>query len=225
MIDLMNFSTMLKTFRERAGYTKARLAEKIGVTSQYLISIEKNNRTAPTIEKCNALAIALGISESERKEFISAAIKERAKGETIDWLNSQEVKLVPVISWVHANQFSTIEDPFLPGSADEYVPSTAKGPHVFSLIVKNDCMFNPSAKISFPEGIRIVVDPDQKDLHHEKFYVIRDAKAQEATFKQYLRKGKKTILHPLNQKYEDIELDHDERYEVVGRVIGAYIKT
>ncbi len=222
----MTFAQLLIKFRERRNLTKTDLANKLSVSLGYIQHVEAGRRKPPRIELCRQISGILNLTNIETKQLVESAIKERAQDETIEWIEEQKtsVKLVPVISWVHANQFGT-EEPFPLGAVDEYVPTTEKGGNMFSLIVKNDCMFNPNEKISFPEGIRIIVDPDQKDLINGKFYVIRDSNAQQATFKQYLKKGKKIFLHPLNPKYSDIELDHDERYEIIGRVVGAYMNT
>jgi len=41
----------------------------------------------------------------------------------------------------------------------------------------------------------------------------------EATFKQLKKYGRTRVLHPLNPKYDDIELSKDSEYRVVGVVI------
>jgi SOS-response transcriptional repressor LexA len=41
----------------------------------------------------------------------------------------------------------------------------------------------------------------------------------EATFKQLKKYGRTRVLHPLNPKYDDIELSKDTEYRVVGVVI------
>ena len=41
----------------------------------------------------------------------------------------------------------------------------------------------------------------------------------EVTFKQLKKYGRTRVLHPLNPKYDDIELKKDTEYRVVGVVI------
>ena len=41
----------------------------------------------------------------------------------------------------------------------------------------------------------------------------------EVTFKQLKKYGRTRVLHPLNPKYDDIELSKDTEYRVVGVVI------
>lgn len=42
---------------------------------------------------------------------------------------------------------------------------------------------------------------------------------EEATFKQLRKYGETIVLHPLNSKYEDIELKKGTKYSVVGKVV------
>ena len=41
----------------------------------------------------------------------------------------------------------------------------------------------------------------------------------EAIFKQLRKYGHTLVLHPLNSKYEDIELKKGRRYRIVGKVV------
>ena len=42
---------------------------------------------------------------------------------------------------------------------------------------------------------------------------------REATFKQLKKYGRTRVLHPLNPKYDDIELSKDIEYRIVGVVV------
>lgn len=54
--------------------------------------------------------------------------------------NLGKFRKIPVISRVMAGRWSGATDPFLPGDAEEWTESDAKGPHVFALLVKDDSM-------------------------------------------------------------------------------------
>ncbi len=123
------------------------------------------------------------------------------------------IQKVPIISWVHANQFAPITDQFPAGISDEYIYTGAKGEHIFALRVQNDCM-----EPEFREGDIIIIKPNTS-ITPGDFVVIADRDANSATFKQYKEYGNKKILHPLNPKYEDIELDHKKQYVIVGKVV------
>jgi SOS-response transcriptional repressor LexA len=123
------------------------------------------------------------------------------------------VQRIPVISWVHANKFEEISDPFPPGISDEYIYSAVKGDHIFALRVHNNCM-----EPEFLEGDLIIVKPNVA-VNSGDYIIVADRDENKATFKQYKEYGNKKILHPLNPKYQDIELDHKKRYVIVGKVV------
>jgi SOS-response transcriptional repressor LexA len=69
----------------------------------------------------------------------------------------------------------------------------------------------------FHEGGIIVINPYLKPEHND--YVVVSNEEGEATFKQLKKYGKTRVLHPLNPKYDDIELSRDTEYRVVGVVV------
>lgn len=42
---------------------------------------------------------------------------------------------------------------------------------------------------------------------------------EEATFKQLKKSGDTLVLHPLNSRYDDIELKKSVKYRIVGKVV------
>ena len=69
----------------------------------------------------------------------------------------------------------------------------------------------------FHEGDIIIVNPVLKQEHND--YLIVSNEEGEATFKQLKKYGKTRLLHSINPKYEDIELNRDTEYRVMGVVI------
>lgn len=117
---------------------------------------------------------------------------------------------VPVISWVRAGSFETIEDLLAPGEAIGYVEvDKPVGPHTFALVVEGDSMINDSGKPSFPENTIIAVDPD-KGAAPGSFVVAKNVATQKATFKKYMTDGFTTVLRALNNDksaYPDIVVE------------------
>jgi len=74
-----------------------------------------------------------------------------------------------------------------------------------------------SMETEFHEGDIIVVNPYLKPEHNE--YVVVSNEEGEATFKQLKKYGRARVLHPLNPKYDDIELRKDTEYTVIGVVV------
>jgi len=73
----------------------------------------------------------------------------------------------------------------------------------------------------FHEADIIVLNPYVKPEHND--YVVVSNEEGEATFKQLKKYGRTRVLHPLNSKYDDIELRKDTEYRVVGVVIEKKI--
>ena len=70
----------------------------------------------------------------------------------------------------------------------------------------------------FVEGDVIIVNPHIEPVPGD--YVIVKNDAEGATFKQLKKVGKTLFLHPLNPKYEDVELRKGgHRYRIVGKVV------
>jgi len=218
----MKFCNLLTQYRERAGLTKTELAKKIGVTVSYIIDLEAGRKKPPTIERIEQIINIFSLSKKEAMELLNSAAEERILKKDIRFFQigrlkpglPSDIQKIPVISWVYANRFADVEDPFPPGIADQYVYTTTRGKHIFGLRVIDDCM-----EPEFREGDIIIVKP-YVDVVSNNYVIVRDEKSNQATFKQYKKYGRKIILHPLNPKYNDIELDTDsERYSIVGKVI------
>ncbi|MCY1288516.1 putative HTH-type transcriptional regulator [compost metagenome] len=121
-----------------------------------------------------------------------------------------------MISWVRAGDWAESPDNFQPGDADEWLESEEKaGPHGYWLVVDGDSMMP-----LFPQGSRILVQPEGFDLISGKFYVAiyyEPGKNRDTTVKQYVRDVGFEYLKPLNPTYRTLEVGENVR--IVGRVI------
>jgi len=185
----------LKELREKKNLTQKQLAERLDVKLGTLQKWEQG-ALSPSSPSRNKIIQFFKISEGEL--FHKDAIKT-------------DFQRIPVISWVNANHFAT--SPIPQDVSDTYVHTTGKGKNMYALTVRKDCM-----EPEFVEGDIIVIQPDI-DAENGDYVIVRDNNSDEATFKQLKRYGRKVILHPLNHKYEDIELDHDDRYQIIGVVV------
>ena len=121
-----------------------------------------------------------------------------------------ESKRIPIISWTQAGTWQQICDTSQYGDYGEYVETDAKG--IFALRVRGESM-----ETEFHEGDIIVINPYLKPEHND--YVVVCNEEGEATFKQLKKYGKTRVLHPLNPKYDDIELIRDIEYRIIGVVV------
>jgi len=190
----------IKELRILRGLQQKQLADKLGVR-QATVSDWETGRVDPNPKQRLKLAKIFGVTESELFGIVSPT------GETY------EISKIPLISWIHANQFSHIEDHFPVGVSDTFVYSTTKGKNMFALKIKNDCM-----EPEFYDGDIVIIKPNVS-INNNDFVIVKDTRSNEATFKQYKKYNQNIILHPLNPKYKDIELEHNDKYEIVGKVV------
>jgi SOS-response transcriptional repressor LexA len=122
----------------------------------------------------------------------------------------RESKRIPIISWTQAGTWQEICDTSRYGDYREYVETDSQG--VFALRVRGESM-----ETEFNEGDIIVINPYLKPEHND--YVVVSNVEGEATFKQLKKYGSTRVLHPLNPRYDDIELIKDTEYRVVGVVV------
>lgn len=131
------------------------------------------------------------------------------------------LKTVPLISWVQAGESELAIDLFQPGDADEWLICPV--PHsdrTYALRVQGDSMTAPSGK-SYPEGIDIFVDPEQRGGPGSGDLVIAKINGRDAvTFKQIAIEDGRMYLKPLNPKWDPIF----EEFRVLGKVIYAGFK-
>lgn len=102
------FSELLRSIRERKGYSRTELSKKLGVSPQYVINIENGYTRTPTITRCHQIAEALDLTPTEKDQIMSMAIFERSKPELRPFLNLPE------------NELGRIAYP-MPTTPDEYV--------------------------------------------------------------------------------------------------------
>jgi phage repressor protein C with HTH and peptisase S24 domain len=129
---------------------------------------------------------------------------------------------VPVVGTVEAGGFQAAEDGDYPvGMANEYVYTDSKTNGILALTVSNDSM-----EPKFQEGDIILINPNIEPKSGD-FVVAKYTPDNEATFKQLIihhRTEKGTllmeiVLHPLNEKYDDIHVEDPGLLKIVGKVV------
>lgn len=239
IIEIMRFPDLLKRYRERKDYTKTFLAEKVGLSSTYLINVENGRKIPPPLETCESIADALGLSPQEKKEFFKAAFTERNKDKDSGYKEKlglsgkfetsikesnvtfdpspKNLKRVPVISFVQASSWAEAVDSYEPGDGQDFLLIEHEGGEmVFSVIVNGDCM-----EEEFRQGDKILVDPE-KEVQSGDYALIKDLISDEVTFKKVILTEKGgAILQPLNPKYQPIILDSKRKYKIIGKVIKS----
>lgn len=125
-----------------------------------------------------------------------------------------KMRKIPVVSWVTAGKWTPTGESFHEEDVIEWIETDVKGENIFVLHIKGDSM-----ESEFKEGETIVVSPTAKAENGDYVIVKNEEEEEEATFKQYKRYDNMKILHPLNPQYNDIVLNKDKQYRIVGVVM------
>jgi SOS-response transcriptional repressor LexA len=129
---------------------------------------------------------------------------------------------VPVISWVAAGSFSSIETVIKDAEISEYLPPNKDcGKNGYGLKVTGMSM----SPYFLPDD-RIYVNPDIQtfDLKTDDLVIVACSGDTEATFKKLIIEGNDRYLQPLNPNWPDQIIKLTEDCRLVGKVVGLYRK-
>lgn len=205
----MDIGQIIRNARKAKKLSLEELAHQVDSDSGNLSRLERGLQST-TPEKLKQIMTFLGIKLSPQQDAGLSNVHMALQP-------SREPKEYPLISWVIAGEWAESCDNFHPGDADMWIASTENaGEHGFWLDVRGDsmtCNGNPS----FPEGSRILVQPEA-DLVSGKYYVVK-LDSGESTFKQYVEDAGIKYLRPLNPGYRTIQIEGP--FKVIGRVIDT----
>lgn len=131
-----------------------------------------------------------------------------------------EPKLVPVISWVQAGSWTSIDSVLSETHFEEWLPSNPKcGKNGYGLIVIGESMLP-----DFRPHDRIYVNPDFQisDLKTGDLVIVACDGETEATFKKLIVESNGMYLEPLNPKWHVKIIELREGCKLVGKVVGLY---
>jgi SOS-response transcriptional repressor LexA len=123
---------------------------------------------------------------------------------------SEDMTIVPKISWVAASGFDEAQSEALDYEAKLLLPGLAGGPY-FALDVRGDSMDRVA-----PEGATIVVNSRERQLEARGFYIFSRSDGSEATFKRWMTKPNRLEPFSSNPAHEPIYVEAPPK--VVGRV-------
>ncbi|MCL5421113.1 MAG: XRE family transcriptional regulator [Nitrospirae bacterium] len=196
----------IKAKREDKGLSARELAKTAGITGEHIRYIESGQRKTPSFDVVMKILKALHVDLQEFLQetgYLPVNVEPAAL---------KKMRQIPIISWVMAGKWELVSDNFQAGDAEDWTESDVKGKNVFALRIKGDSM-----EPEFREGDVVIVNPHVEAKPGD--YVIVKNDEDEATFKQLKKFGDTLVLHPLNSKYEDIELKKGVKYRIVGKVV------
>lgn len=215
-IDGMNtLGSRIAHYRSLKGISQAKLAKACGWASQSRIGNYEKDTREPSLDDLELIAQVLDVTVAE---LIGSELTISGGLQNVEpsLQPSRGPQTYPLISWVAAGQRADSPDNFVPGVAEDWLPSTENaGPHGYWLLVKGPSMTSTTSP-SFPDGTPILIRPEGFDLISGKFYIARHRDG-ETTFKQYIYDAGREYLVPLNAKFETVEMD--DAWDIIGRVI------
>ncbi len=196
----------LKSIRESKGFSQAQLAKLCGYSSASRIgNYELGERK---ISADDALRI------SEILEVSPAELMFGSQSEQV--ISNYQY---PLFTKVQAGAFSTEFNSYTQKDAVSWIPTAKKASErSFWLEVEGQSMTAPpGGKPSFPEGMLILVDPEE-EVEFGDFCVARLLN-DEFTFKRLIRDGGIEYLEPLNPRFDLIPINGN--CTIIGKVIKS----
>ncbi|MCL6232811.1 helix-turn-helix domain-containing protein [Acinetobacter sp. ANC 5579] len=207
--------TRLKALRKTKKITQQQLADAIGVSKTSVIYWEKDDNL-PKHESLMALSKALAVSP----DFLLS-------GKALGGLESNTSvpfplagRLVPVISWVQAGAWTTVDSVPAGTQFEEWLPPNPKcGKNGYGLEVVGESMLP-----DFRPGDKIYVNPDFQitDLKTGDLVIVSCQGDSEATFKKLIVESGNMYLQPLNPDWPEKTIALEDGCKLVGKVVGLY---
>ncbi|EPJ3733254.1 TPA: helix-turn-helix domain-containing protein, partial [Acinetobacter baumannii] len=205
--------TRLKNQRKSKKLTQQQVADAIGVSKTSVIYWEKDENL-PKHDSLMALAQILGVTS----DYL-------LHGKESDFLDKNVTapfpiagRLVPVISWVQAGTWTTVDSVPMGTQFKEWLPPNPKcGKNGYGLTVVGESM-SPD----FRPGDKIYVNPDLQinDLKTGDLVIVSCNGENEATFKKLIVESNGMYLEPLNPKWHEKIMELKEGCNLVGKVVG-----
>lgn len=222
-----NFAKRLHTAMDAAGYPvrgRARVLSKAFSISDKGAGKWLNADAIPETSKIPLISNFLNVNS---EWLISGMGEMNANSNNIKSLDDNiskplpiSGKLIPVISWVQAGAWTTVEAVPAGTQFEEWLPSNPKcGKRGYGLEVSGESMLP-----DFRPGDKIYVNPDFQisDLKTGDLVIVACNSETEATFKKLIVESGNMYLQPLNPNWPEqtIPLINDSR--LVGKVVGLY---
>jgi SOS-response transcriptional repressor LexA len=207
VIVMKTVAEYIREKREDLGLSAREVAKSAGITGEHIRYIESGQRRHPSFDVVMKILRALHV---DLQEFLRETGFLPVNAEPAQ---PRRLRQIPVRSWIGAGKWHRVRFSSDGEDNDDWTMSDSQGKDVFALRIKGDSM-----EPEFVEGDVITVNPYVESKPGD-YVIIRKEDNDEATFKQLRKYGKTLILHPLNPKYEDIELRRGHGYRIVGKVV------
>jgi SOS-response transcriptional repressor LexA len=219
LADANRLKAIFESKKKVLGLSQETLAEQMGMGQSGVAQL-LNGTNAINATHAAQFAKILGVKVDDFSPSLAAEIS--AMFEAIaNGRNQSSVYEYPLLTEVQAGSFCPVSS-YTERDAKEWVLTTVKASDsAFWLEVSGHSMTAPpGVKPSFPEGMLILIDPEQ-DVEPGDFCVAGIFNDSEVTFKKFVREDGKPWLEPLNPspRYQAIECN--ENCRIIGKVVKA----
>lgn len=216
----MNYGERLCYARKQEGLTQDQLSERSGVKQGTISKIERGDQDSSTYDL--NLAQALDINPWWLKTGKGPMREEHI----VDFVSAyrDDVRKVPVISYVEAGNWKAIVDSYAKGAgfdslSIDAVLAQSLGRYAFALEVHGESMMP-----EFRPGDRVIVDQDAA-VHPGDIVVAKLDNEESAVLKKYRSRGTDNDgnevfeLVPLNDDYPTLVVNSSNPGKIIGRVV------
>ncbi|WBM69159.1 LexA family transcriptional regulator [Buttiauxella sp. WJP83] len=219
LADASRLKAIFDSKKKQLGLSQELLAEQMGMGQSGVAQL-LNGANAINTTHAAQFAKILGVKVDDFSPSLAAEISSMYAAISLGSCTSRRFEY-PLLTEVQAGSFSTVST-FTERDAKMWVATTTKASsNAFWLEVAGHSMTAPpGSKPSFPEGMLILVDPEE-DVEPGDFCVAGIFNDSEVTFKRFVREDGKPWLEPLNPnpRYQSIECN--ENCRIIGKVVKA----
>ncbi|ENV56501.1 hypothetical protein F951_02199 [Acinetobacter soli CIP 110264] len=207
--------TRLKELRKNKKITQQQIADAIGVSKTSVIYWEKGDNL-PKHDSLMALAQVLNVSSA----YLLNGEENDKSDSNVSMPFQISGRLIPVISWVQAGTWTSVEAVPAGTQFDKWLPPNPKcGKHGYGLEVSGESMLP-----DFRPGDKIYVNPDFQvsDLKTGDLVIVSSESGKAATFKKLIVETDNMYLQPLNPEWSEKAIALEDGCKLVGKVVGLY---
>ncbi len=208
----MKWYELAKSLMKEKGITYDDLAERFSV-SKGAVGHWMTGKREPSLHDIAGILAFVGVNNAVINSDGSISIEKE------DINHQPPIYQYPLFTKVQAGAFSTEFNSYTQKDAVSWIPTAKKASErAFWLEVEGQSMTAPpGGKPSFPEGMLILVDPEE-EVEFGDFCVARLLN-DEFTFKRLIREGGVEYLEPLNPRYDLIPINGN--CTIIGKVIKS----
>lgn len=219
LADAGRLKAIFEAKKKSLGLSQETLAELMGMGQSGVAQL-LNGANAINTTHAAQFAKILGVKVDDFSPALAAEISAMFEAIANGGSHSS-VYEYPLLTDVQAGCFTSV-NAYTERDAKDWVSTTVKASNsAFWLEVSGHSMTAPpGVKPSFPEGMLILVDPEQ-DVEAGDFCVAGIFNDSEVTFKRFIWEDGKPWLEPLNPspRYQAIECN--ENCRIIGKVVKA----